>query len=685
MKMQLGSELFFPSEYIPVLRGRLANPRYKALWQSVLQIAEKVSGEKGLLVPGDTFTLWYYARNRLMDLSLSVLAKEDPAHITALNQILLDLAGRDIDFFQGPAYPNRPRTIILHGQEVLAGELETAQLAMGLAIAFDWGYAYLTEETKKAVRDALREKVLPLLHSSVVFQSEKWVMNHLCVLSTGLMLTAIVLGKEAYGAEIELAERGLNLWMEKIENDGSYGEFYHYWAYPTNCLFFGVYAAKTALGRELKNTHRIRKALYWAVYNQVGKHCIEGYPREVAVAVNHYDSPYLFQMEAPEALLFLKMFHDPLAKWYIDHFLMDNPPRPDCLHHVWHTANSILLALDEEEFEGRSPADLSMPLAAHFADTGYVYLRDSWDKCGEVGGDTVLTLQSGGGGRSCSHEHFDKNSFSLFAKGEYFLCDPGHSCYRGESHKSYDPYTASHNTVNIGGGNQSLAFWEKGMLHDEAKACTSYHNQAQIVGKNFNNHLTYIVSEARRCYSPYLKQFQRRIWFIRPGYFLLWDRVDAGEHRGEICNGLNVNNYDGKTDLIKAENQLFVRRPQADLQISYLFPRISTFRQEPGKLHMAYHILPDQQVEGAMGSATRITPMPMYPEERTDFLYLLCPREHGATPLQTKMHTLETDPVHVQWLTEFSFEVICDGETSRFTLENEDVMYDGPHGEHYVF
>jgi hypothetical protein len=372
-----------------------------------------------------------------------------------------------MDFWQGPHYPNRPRTIIHHGKELVAGELETAQLVMGIVLACDWTWKYLSSDIHEIVRKTLGEIPVMLLRNSIQFQSETWIMNHLCVLSSAMVLSVLFL--EGSQEDLSLAKRGLELWLEKTEEDGSYGESFHYWAYPVNCLALGILALKHCRGENIPGIHRAAKSLSWAVYNQVGKYKINGYDDPIAVAVNNYDSPFLFQLEAPELLMFSLYFKLPLAGWYINNFLLHSPPRPDCLHHHWHRCDSLLLALDDPEGAEQSPEELKMPPAAWFAETGFVYIRDSWKNCGELGGDTVFSLQSGGGGRSCSHEHYDKNSYSLFYKGEYFICDPGHSCYRGKSHHEYDTKTSSHNTISIGGKNQSLSFLEKGMLFDEAK------------------------------------------------------------------------------------------------------------------------------------------------------------------------------------------------------------------------
>ena len=681
--------LFFKEEDIAKIRSRVSNPRYAAVWAGILDIADKVAAAGGVRIEGSTSTDWYYIRNNLLDVAMAALVTEEERYIETVNKILMDVAQSDMSFWQGPEYPNRPRTLVYHGETRLAGELETATICMGVCTAYDWCYSYLREDVKQALITALREKGQMLLHNSVLFQSENWVMNHLCVLSAGLTLCSFILRSEGYDTaeDIANARNGLNLWMDKIEHDGSYGESYHYWGYPTNCLFFGLQAFKTVENVVLENTHRVGNAFSWALHNQVGLYeDVKGFDRPVGIAVNNYDCPFVFQMEAPEALLYSKFFHNPVANWYIDHFLIPNPPRPDCVHHVWHTTNAMLLALDDPEAPRVSPADYKMPVDRYFSDTGFVYMRDSWDHAGDIGGDMVFSLQSGGGGRSCSHEHFDKNSYSLYAYGEYLINDPGHSCYRGKSHHEFDTFAKAHNTLSLSGGNQTLAFLERGMLHDEVHDYRSFHNQAQIVGRNFNPHVSYIASDAHRCYEPYLKDFTRHVWFVRPDYFVILDRIDTRNVEGDPMNGFNVNNLDGKTEFDIAPNVVLAKRPKANVRVEYAFPRNIGFVQSDSKLHTAYHIFPDQAVEGKWGSAIRFTPQVdgAYPKY-VDYLYVICPQKKEDEQPVVNLVSAAAKPESEYALDAFCLEVTFRGRTSRFTMKEEDIDFTGSEGEYYRF
>lgn len=58
-------------------------------------------------------------------------------------------------------------------------------------------------------------------------------MNHLCVMASGLMVALLVTGNsEEYEKELDSAKRAMELWLNQVEDDGSYGESYHYLPIP---------------------------------------------------------------------------------------------------------------------------------------------------------------------------------------------------------------------------------------------------------------------------------------------------------------------------------------------------------------------------------------------------------------------------------------------------------------------
>ena len=622
--------LFFHDAHVAEIKKRIQGRRLEYVWKELVQTADKVVREGSLLFKEDTLTIYYYARERMGALALVALVTREEAFIRALEKEVLALCERDLNFWIGPEYPNRPRQQTYRGEKVFVGELETAALTVSLILALDFCGHLMDDGIKGRAFQCLKDKAYLLLKNSTLFQSENWVMIHLCVIASAFTLCSLLLDNQnsCFTEDLPLIRKALGLWLRTVEDDGSYGEGYHYFTYPVNALSLALLALKHNRGIELAETARLGKSFEWALYNQAGQYGETGEKLPVATAVNAYDSPFYFQMEAPEALFFANYFKNPLAQWYIEKFLLVPLGRPDCLHTAWHRLDALLPVFYEEAFKGCTPEEGCLSPSRVFHDTGFVYLRDGWGGMDKETGDTVLALQSGGGGRARSHQHYDKNSFCLFAGGEYWVADPGHSCYRGKAHSLFDTKTASHNTVTLNGEDQFLEFLEKGMEPGERKKSTSFHNRAVITGKAFYPELDYVKSSAARCYKPSFRVFDRHVWYVKTGYFLIYDQVDAGR-KGQVLNGFQINNSDGKTLLTASEEGLLAERPHSGLFIKAVFPE-EGFSRKDGILHKAYHIFPGMKVEGLPGSAVRLEFNGTGEEGKADFLYILCPVGKGG-------------------------------------------------------
>lgn len=655
--------LLFGSEEAARLKGRIAQARFQPIWRHCVAIADSMVTHGGVSFPEDTMEAWYVFRNRTLTLSIVWLATRQPGYAQTLRAIVRDLANRSLDWWQGPHYPNRPRTQVYHGETVLVGELETAQLTMGLALILDIAGEALDQDTRALALSMLEERACLLLGNSVRFQSERWVMNHLCVNAVGWLLALLMLPQEkANRVDIDRATQALSLWIGNLEADGSYGEGFHYWAYPVNCLFFGLQALARR-GIRLDNEGRLTRALEWALYHQVGILEDARYGGRIAAAINVHDCPRYFQMEAPEALLYANLLDQPLAQHYMERYLMEPLNRPDeSLHAYWHRCDALLLCLFEEA-PALSPADAGLPTARCFFDTGYAFLRSGWEDH-----DLVFALQSGGGTRSRAHEHRDRNAIQLYAKGELFVCDPGHSCYRGAAHDAHDTQTYSHSTWTLGRENQHLAYLEKGMLADEARTYTSYQNMA-ILSQQLHPQIAYVQSQARRCYQPMWRDYTRRAFLVYGRYILLWDSVDAGEAMGTLRSAWLLNNADGQMSLMRTGDAWRMERPKADLHLYFAASAPYEASVTDGLLHDAYHIHPGQGVQGEPGSGRRLELA--FNAGAVELVTVLTPLDKQALPPDI---TAKRGADGRLMLT-----ISLEGQTDRFEL-----CSNGCHSAHYV-
>lgn len=665
-------KLLLSPEDVARLRRHIADPRFAFIWQSTQGTAQRVADGGSISFETDTMETWYVYRNRSIDLGLALLATGEKKYAQAAHQTLAGLAGRDVDFWQGPHYPNRPRTQIVQGTEMLVGELETAQLAMGVALLYDLAYEYLSEADRALALSLLKTYAYPLLKASVRFQSEKWVMNHLCVLASAWLLVLLLLPEdENREADIALARHSLELWIGNIESDGSYGEGFHYWAYPVNCLFFAMQALRNHRGERLLHEGRIARAFEWAMYHQAGISREADYEKPIAAAVNFHDCPRFFQMEAPEALLFANLTGNPVAQWYINTYLLSDLSRPDeSLHIYWHRVDSLLLALYRDEQTAISPQQAGYAGARCFFDTGYQFLRSGWD--GES--DFVFAMQSGGGTRSRSHEHHDRNSMYFYAGGELFIADPGHSCYRGKRHNTYDTQTLAHATWTLNRENQRLDYLEMGMLATEARAYPSYHNAARPA-QQLHPEVSLMTSQARYCYEPRWRDYTRRALMVYGEYILLWDSVDTGGREGMLECPLTLNTRDGQMKITRDENAFCLERPRCSLYLAMASRGDQVqLHMEEGILHDAYHIRPDMPVEGQMGSAKRLVWSADAP--MLECVMLLYP-----------MRDTKEAPRFQAEFGELGIEVrVCRGEKNdTFSLGKEPITFHRERGASYTF
>jgi hypothetical protein len=111
----------------------------------------------------------------------------------------------------------------------------------------------------------------------------------------------------------------------------------------------------------------------------------------------------------------------------------------------------------------------------------------------------------------------------------------------------------------------------------------------------------------------------------------MWDHIDAGNHTGAMKVGLNLNNRDSKLRLSADGGRIRARRPRSDLVIHAVFPFDIVFDcSEEARLHHAYHIYPDQPVQGAPGTATRLDYRIGHGAKRIDLVTLFFPLRTGA-------------------------------------------------------
>jgi hypothetical protein len=158
----------------------------------------------------------------------------------------------------------------------------------------------------------------------------------------------------------------------------------------------------------------------------------------------------------------------------------------------------------------REPTDL--PASIHYRSIGVTIFNTSL-----VNGKEGATVAMHSGRFWAGHQHPDQNHFVIHAYGEKLAIDGGYYDWYGSPHfKAYSMTTLAHNTLLVDGQGQA--------------ACTpgaDGRTTAYFDSPGYG----YVVGDAANplIYQGKLKQFDRRLLFIKPGFVVVHDLVAAAD------------------------------------------------------------------------------------------------------------------------------------------------------------
>lgn len=292
--------------------------------------------------------------------------------------------------------------------------LDVGEMAMGVAIGYDWLYNELSEETKANARAAINQHAFGHTDEAKYCRFYKARNNWNQVCNGGLVAASIA----TYESNPEIAAK---LIMDAVESnweplkemygpDGNYIEGYSYWDYGTLYQTMMLTALETALGTDfgLSESDGFLKTGDFMMF-------MEG----ITESFNFYDS---WGAKSPA-----------IAMWYFAHKLQ----KPEMLYNE-------LLALKEGRYNATfSGSRLLAPIMGYAArinlDTipapqkkmwfgrganPVAMVRTRWD-----GSDDDVYLAVKGGSASNNHSHMDAGSFVFECHGVRWACDLGNQKY----------------------------------------------------------------------------------------------------------------------------------------------------------------------------------------------------------------------------------------------------------------
>jgi len=189
---------------------------------------------------------------------------------------------------------------------------------------------------------------------------------------------------------------------------------------------------------------------------------------------------------------------DPVMRWYYSQF-----DRPSLQQFIFF----------DDSVAPKSPAAAGLPLSTVFEEKGNAIFRTSW------GEDSVTMLFRAG--PNFNHHHADQGAFLISAYGEVLATEAGWSdYYKDPYYATYFTQAIGHNTVLVDGNPESQAIPDTRQF----KALDRYPRITDSITSEFYDG---VGSDLTSVYGGRLTGYTRRIVFIKPHYFVVYDDIAA--------------------------------------------------------------------------------------------------------------------------------------------------------------
>lgn len=368
------------------------------------------------------------------------------------------------------------------------------------------------------------------------------------------------------------------VWPAWGKDDGGWNEGPGYWAaYMTFALHY-VVALRQATGVDLAKRPFFANTPYYRLYLTPPYSSMspfgDGYqagPSRVAELMSWFSS----------------LNQDPRLRWYCDS--------------LGFTAGSDVLSvvLKDDSLLGRAPVDL--PQGRLFDGTGLAVLHTD---LADGSRDVMFAMRSTPYG-AVSHGHNDQNCFVIEAAGEPLAIATGYYPWYGSRHHDlWTRQTKARNGITIDGGQGQDRGWAA------RGAITAFVN-----GEAFD----YVEGDATPAYGGRLTKAIRQVVHVRPGIFVIRDRlVSAEPRRFEF----RLHSLD-QMAIDQAARTVVNRRPKAQLTTRFLLPEKVALTQ-------------DDRYDPPVENADRVKPQPSWhltaatdPVPETEFLTVLVAKPTG--------------------------------------------------------
>jgi len=567
--------LFFSGADRQKLIERSRDPKLASLWAYIQTTAKATRASGQLAHGGEVFELLdseyllpsllaYFdvlnrARSRIAHNAFEAYITDNAEARAAAKSAMLDVA--NWKSWQPPWFN-------AHGQHTY---YPAGQLAADVALGYDLLYHDLTETERSQIRRALIEKsIIPtykeyVVDNRVMANTSNWIAHTV----GGALIAAASIADDIQPAELPVAPHlgsrpGFEIYLHglllKLEDhmaasylaDGSYGEGISYHEFDMETLGPALNALRRVFGIDYwKQTH-VLDSLNYPLYTLT---------QPVSGSLDMGDTHPPAGHGIP-ALVYES--RDPVIRWYYAQF-----DRPSLSKFIFY----------DDSVAPQLPRAPKLPTSRNFRDKGNAVLRSGWDN------DAIVFLYRAG--PNFNHHHADQGSFQLNAFGESLVSEAGWSdYYKDPYYATFFTQAIGHSTVLVDGNpeSQSIA---------DTLQFAALNNYPRITDSITSEFYDGIGSELSSVYQNRLTRYKRRIAFVKPHYFVVFDDLKVNGKLAQFDFLLHLPNRDGiRIDGLTA----IYNGEKASLAVRSFAPGGATLRVENGRI--PYHVLaartPDQ-------------------------------------------------------------------------------------------
>jgi len=289
--------------------------------------------------------------------------------------------------------------------------LDTAAMAYGFGIAYDWGYDYFSTELKEQMAKAIVNNALkPALsrYKSDSYGWDKMDNNWNFVCNAGMAISALAIVEEypeLCGQILAYAIDSLKYCLKVMEPDGGWYEGFDYWHYGVRNLIALAAALESATGETygIMNDSGMSKTGYYPLY-------IAG---ATGLSFNYADGTES-SISVPSLLYFGKYYNnDDFINARIYQLMVKNES-PQYLDMIW--------LIDYSDRLG-TPSYPQMNLMKYFSEDETVTMRSAWSD------ENALFAGIHGGRVNVNHGQMDKGQFIFEANNIRWAIDLGSDNY----------------------------------------------------------------------------------------------------------------------------------------------------------------------------------------------------------------------------------------------------------------